>query len=174
MQRLTLTIDRTGFAVGDRYAVYGNIDADGTPLDEVDFDNPITGPDPVELWPGVSLVGHLEGGHLEGGHLGAASPPGAAAPPAGGYGEAPHLAGPHLAASAEDAGEVEVVTPRCYFGTYLFAVKTFDAIGNASAGTPVETEIVVNSGPDPVRAFRQTGVSGGRPVFGFTPPPQLG
>jgi len=167
LQRLTLTIPVNSFVPGDGFHVFGNVDSVGAPADAIDYDAPITGNSPVPFWPLVSSVGHLEGGFLQGDHLGQPVDPEA------GHLEIPWLTGDWLSLPPGVPADHEVVTPLLYLGLFLFAIKTYDALGNASDGEPHERRCWVNSGPQPVRQFRQTGVESGRPVFGFIGPPQL-
>ena len=63
-----------------------------------------------------------------------------------------------------------VVSPALYFGVYRFVVRSQDALGNVSPDADREYRVTVNSGPRPVSNVRHASVSGGRPVFAFTPP----
>jgi len=167
VQRLTLTIPVNSFVPGDGFAVFANVDAVGAPTDAIDYDSPITGNSPVPFWPLVSSLAHLVGGFLEGDHLGQPVDPQA------GHLEIPWLTSDWLGLPPGVPADHEVSTPLLYLGLFLFAVQSYDAVGNASDGDPYERRVWVNSGPQPARNFRQTDVEDGRPVFGFTPPAQL-
>lgn len=78
------------------------------------------------------------------------------------------------AAPADGPETIAVETVELYCGRYAFAVMTYDRLGNAAAGTPVEFVVAVNSGPRIVDGFKQTAVAAdGRPVFAVQVPEQL-
>ena len=155
MQRLTLTVPVNSFVPGDGFHAYSNADAIGVAGDEIDYARPITGRQPRAFWPLTptddeppTLVyeGWLEGGWMQGNWLG----------------------------SPETIGDVTVIAPALFFGWYLFAVKTFDAVGNVCpVKTPVTRRAFVNSGPTPPRRFKHSSTAGGRPVFSFRQSVQL-
>jgi hypothetical protein len=62
---------------------------------------------------------------------------------------------------------------RLYFGTYEFAIRTRDSVGNVT-NAAATFSVFVNSGPRPVSHLKHSSTSGGRPVFTFTPPGQMG
>jgi len=167
MQRLTLNIPVGSFSPGDGFRVFGDVDALGRRMEAIDYDRPLSGESPVLFWPLTPVVGHLEGKWLEGNFLGEGEKP------LRGHLEGTWLGGNWLGQPAEAPPDREVITPLLFFGWYLFAVLTYDLIGNASSGDPQTRRAFINSGPQPPRRFRQTGVADGRPVFGFDQPPQL-
>jgi hypothetical protein len=76
--------------------------------------------------------------------------------------------------SDPDADERTFVPKPLYFGRYSFVVRTEDERGNVTADADREFEVFVNSGPERARDVRHSSTSGGRPVFTFTPPGQMG
>lgn len=167
MQRLTLTIPVAGYSPGDAFEVFANADSAGRALAAIDYDNPISGQAAVPFFPGVQVPpAFLEGGFLASAWLGIVA------------GEVGFLAHTWLADAwlglVGGALDRSVTTPLLYFGSYLFATKTYNAVGNTDPGTPDTFEVVVNSGPGPVRRFRQTGVAGNHPVFAIEAPTQFG
>ena len=169
MQRLTLTVTVGDFVPGEAFHVYGDADDDGLPTGSVNYTKPITGKVPVDFWPLVPpLKGWGEGPWGDepwGGGIDTEPQP-------EGWGEQPWGEGPWGGEEGTSTNH-SIVTPPLYFGWFLFVVKTFDEVGNACSGEPVEFRAFVNSGPECVSKFRQTGVEDGRPVFGFTPPDQM-
>ena len=120
MQRVTVTIPVDDFVPRDTFHVYGDASAAGLPLGSVDYDRPITGQSPVPFWP-----------------MAAEQP---------GYGEGVYGEGSYGGVPTETPADHEVVSPPLFWGVFLFAVKTFDAVGNASAGTPA-TRAMCSSPP---------------------------
>ena len=147
MQRATLSIPVGGFVPGDTFHVFGDMDVNGEPTGVIDSDNPVTGDAPIPFWP----LTEIPPGHLE----------------------SPWLQDDWLGQPADVPDDHQVESPLLYHGWFMFEVVTYDAVLNASSGDPEETLVFVNSGPEPVNRFRQTGVTDGRPVFGFDAPPQL-
>lgn len=146
MQRLTLTIPVGDKSPGDSFRVFANVDQAGRATEAIDFSRPISGEAAQPFWPLAASKG---------------------------WGIESWGKGPWGGVPSAVPADRQVRTPRLYHGTYRFAVVSYDLAGNASAGTPAELSVVVNSGPMPTTRFRQVDVEDGRPVFAFDPPPQF-
>lgn len=88
--------------------------------------------------------------------------------------ERPRPFWPRGSAVISSPADRQVTSPALYLGWYLFAAMAYDALGNLAADPAVEYAYFVNSGPEPVTRFRQTGVAAdGRPTFAFARPAQM-
>lgn len=146
MQRATLSIPVGDHDVGDTFHVLGNVDAVGRATDNVD--QRVSGDAEQPYYP-----------------LGT---------PFGQWGRTPWGTGTRGGKPAGTPPDVIVRTEPLYFGEYGFLVESSDSLGNVSPlpSPPVPFAVIVNSGPDMLRTFRQTASVGGQPAFLFTRPAQ--